>query len=164
MERPRLPVTRPLIRRDAEGSGHTAPTWESLTERLIREAQEEGRFDELPGQGQPLRLEDDTLAGDLALAHHLLHNAGLAPAWIETDKEVRAARARIETLIARAARSRHSAGPRLERELETLMDEHDVAARRLEGLAPTPRQQRARLERVALRARLRAALAGHGDG
>lgn len=34
------------------------PRWESPVERAIREAQERGEFDDLPGAGRPLRLGD----------------------------------------------------------------------------------------------------------
>lgn len=165
MERPRHPAEHPLIRRDADGGERTAPSWESLTERLIREAQEQGRFDDLPGHGRPLELEDDTFAGEMAVAHHILRNAGVAPPWIEVDKEIRSLEARIEALLLRAERSSGAAARRLAHELETLCTAHDEAVRRLEGLAPTVRQQRPRLDREHLRHRLRSALeprAGRG--
>lgn len=165
MERRRRPAGHPLIRRDADGGERTAPSWESLTERLIREAQEEGRFDDLPGRGRRLRLEDDRPAGEMAVAHHVLRNAGVAPPWIETDKEIRTLQARIDALVVRAARSRTGATERLERELDHIADAHDQAVVRLESLAPTARQQRPRLDRERLRRRLRAALDDQGtDG
>lgn len=158
MQRLRQPADRPLIRRDAEGGERTAPNWETLTERLIREAQAEGHFDDLPGHGRPLELEDDVLAGEMAMAHHILRNAGAAPPWIETDKQVRVLLERIEVLIARARHAPAGAGARLERELDSLAAAHDEAVVRLDGLAPTPRQQRPRLDRERLRQRLRIAL------
>lgn len=158
MTRPHQPADRPLVRRDADGRARTAPDWETLSERLIREAQEDGAFDDLPGHGQPLGLARDELAHDMALAYHLLHNAGVAPPWIEADKEVRALAERIEALLERATRSPLAARPRLERELEALADAHEQATLRLEGSAPTPRQQRPRLDRAVLRERLEAAL------
>ena len=160
MSRPRHPAERPLIRRDADCGERTAPSWETLTERLIREAQAEGRFDDLPGHGRPLELEDDSHAGEMALAHHVLRNAGAAPPWIETDKQVRVLLERIEGLMAAAACSPASAAGRLQRELAELADAHDEAVVRLDGLAPTERQQRTRLDRDRLRRRLRAALDG----
>ena len=63
---------------------------ETLVERQIRVAIEDGRFDDLPHQGRRLPLEDDSLSGDRAMAHRLLRNAGVAPAWIEADKAARA--------------------------------------------------------------------------
>jgi hypothetical protein len=149
----------PLIRRDPEGRERTASSWETLTERLIREAQEAGAFDELPGQGRRLTLEDDHYAGDMALTNHVLRNAGAAPPWIEIDKEARQQLQVIEALLERAARSAASAAPRLERELTRLADRYDETVLHLEGLAPTPRQQRTRLDRAALTARLHEALA-----
>lgn len=157
MTRPRQPAERPLIRRDADGQARTALDWETLTERLIREAQEEGAFDDLPHRGRPIPLTDDALAGEMALAHHVLRNAGAAPPWIETDKEVRRLRASIETTLERAAQATAAAQPRLQRKLDALADAHDAAVLRLEGSAPTPRQQRRRLDRAALHARLRQA-------
>lgn len=158
MERPRQPAERPLIRRDADGGERTAPTWESLIERLIREAQEAGHFDGLPGHGRPLELADDSLAGEMAMAHHILGNAGVVPPWIEADKEIRDLRTSIDGLIARAGRSPASARARSERELDGLAEAHDAAVARLDGLAPTSRQQRSRLDRERTRRWLREAL------
>jgi hypothetical protein len=76
-------------RRDADGTRRTAHSWESLVERQIREAMEAGAFNELPYQGERLPLEDDSAAGEWAMAHRMLRNAGMAPPWIESDKEVR---------------------------------------------------------------------------
>jgi hypothetical protein len=158
MLRPRHPADRPLVRRDADGGERTAPSWESLTERLIREAQEAGQFDDLPGHGRRLELEDDALEGEMALAHHVLRNAGAAPPWIEVDKEVRELQARIDALILRASRSPSGARARLERDLLALAERHDDAVTRLDGLAPTSRQQRPRLDRERTLRRLHAAL------
>lgn len=163
MARPIRPTGRPLVHRDAEGRQRPAATWESLTERLIREAQDAGRFDDLPGHGRPLHLEDDHYAGDMALAHHVLRGAGAVPPWIEADKEVRRLQVQIERLLQRARSSSPRTARRLPHELEQLADRHEDAVRRLEGLAPTPRQQRPRLDRESLRGRLAAALADRGQ-
>ena len=82
-------------RRDSGGQREIGPTWESLIERQIREATEAGAFDDLPHQGERLPLEDDSAAGEWAMAHRMLKNAGVAPPWIESDKE---ARRRLEAL------------------------------------------------------------------
>jgi len=162
LHEPQRPGDRPLVHRDADGRERTASDWESLTERLIREAQQAGRFDDLPGRGRPLRLPPDEHAGEMAMAFSLLRDAGAAPPWIETDKQVRALRARLEALIDSGRGASPRAAARLSRRLEALADEHDDAVRRLESLAPTPRQQRRRIDREAYRARLAAALGG-GD-
>jgi hypothetical protein len=164
MERPprryRRSEARPLIRRDAEGAKRTAPDWESLVERLIREAQEAGQFDDLPGRGGRLALLDDSAAGELAMGYHVLRNAGMAPPWIEADKEIRAHRQAIERLLAVAARTPASGRDRLLRRLNELADQHDRAVARLESLAPSSRQHRGRVDRTLLRDRLEAALTG----
>jgi hypothetical protein len=145
---------RPTIRRDAEGHERTAPDWESLTERLIREAQESGQFDDLPQRGQVLSRDDAGFAGDMAAANSVLRNAGAAPPWIEIDKEVRAYRTHIKRLLDQALRTPAHGTARLSRELELTADAHDEAVRRLEPLAPTARQYRGPIDRSAWRARL----------
>ena len=96
------PERRPASRLDAEGNRQVAPTWESLVERQLREAMAEGKFDELPHQGERLPLVDDTAAGDWAMAYRMLRNAGAAPPWIEADKEVRRLLERRDAIFSRS--------------------------------------------------------------
>lgn len=71
--------------------------FESIVEKRIREAMEEGKFDNLPGHGKPLALDDDShVPEDLRLAHKILKNAGCIPKEIEINFEIR----RMEDLIA----------------------------------------------------------------
>lgn len=61
-----------------------------IAEQRIREAQERGEFDDLPGRGQPLRLEDDSnVPEDLRLAYKILKNANCLPPELEAKKEIR---------------------------------------------------------------------------
>jgi Domain of unknown function (DUF1992) len=77
--------------------------WESLIERRIREAHERGEFDDLPGQGQPLHFEENPFEDpELSMAHHILKNAGMAPAWIEERREIQQT---LETARSKLARS-----------------------------------------------------------
>lgn len=63
--------------------------FERIVEARIREAQERGEFDALPGYGKPLRLDDDTLVPeDLKLAYRVLRNAGYLPPEIERRREL----------------------------------------------------------------------------
>lgn len=80
-------------------------SWESAIDKQIREAEERGVFDNLPGKGRPLDLRPNPWAGDREMAFKLLRDAGYAPEWIEQDKEIRARldRAR-KVLLARWAR------------------------------------------------------------
>ena len=51
-----------------------------LAERRIAEAVSRGEFDDLPGAGRPLELDDDVLVPEeLRVAHRILKNAGVAP-------------------------------------------------------------------------------------
>jgi hypothetical protein len=62
---------------------------ESLAEQKIREAIERGELDNLPGQGQPLDLNDDPLIPeDLRLAYRILKNAGFVPPELEAQREI----------------------------------------------------------------------------
>jgi Domain of unknown function (DUF1992) len=151
---PRPDHDRPIIRRDADGVERTAPSWETLTERLIREAQEAGAFDELPHRGRPLPAEDDAFAGDMAMAYRVLRNAGAAPPWIEADKEARRIEVEIDRLLASTGGRSSQGGRRARERLVRLVREHGIAVERLAVLAPTPRQHRRRLDLAGFLRRL----------
>ncbi|HLX58406.1 MAG TPA: DnaJ family domain-containing protein [Ktedonobacteraceae bacterium] len=70
-------------------------------EEQIQEAVARGEFDNLPGTGKPLNLEDDALAGDKATAYRLLKNSGYASPEIELLKEIRRENERIEQQLKR---------------------------------------------------------------
>jgi len=60
-----------------------------VVEERIREAQKNGAFDNLPGQGKPLQLEDQSLVPeDLRMAYHILKNAHVLPPEAEVQKEI----------------------------------------------------------------------------
>jgi DnaJ family protein C protein 28 len=63
--------------------------WESWIDQQIREAQERGEFDDLPGKGKPLDLTPNPYAQDREMAFKVLKDAGYAPDWIEQDKAIR---------------------------------------------------------------------------
>ncbi len=70
---------------------------DAIAERRIREAQARGEFDDLPGAGAPLALDDDALVPeDLRAAYRVLKNAGFLPPEIEAHREIR----EIEQLLA----------------------------------------------------------------
>lgn len=65
-------------------------TFDAIAERRIREAQERGEFDDLPGTGLPLTLDDDVLVPeDLRVAYRLLKNAGFVPPELAAHGEIR---------------------------------------------------------------------------
>ena len=66
--------------------------WESLIDQKIREAMEQGEFDDLPGKGNPVDTSENPFEDpELRLAHRMLRNAGFAPSWIEERKDIDAA-------------------------------------------------------------------------
>jgi hypothetical protein len=70
--------------------------FDTLVEQRIRAAQESGEFDDLPGAGAPLALDDDALVPeDLRVAYRLLKNAGFVPPELEAHREIR----QIEELL-----------------------------------------------------------------
>jgi Domain of unknown function (DUF1992) len=118
---------------------------ESLIERQIRQAIDEGKFDNLPHQGKPLPNDENPYAGEWGLAFHVLRNAGFAPPWIEADKEVRVLLARRDAILARAAAEpalSESARRRDRLALERLVGEINRSIERLNAEAPTISQHR----------------------
>jgi hypothetical protein len=64
--------------------------FDKIVERKIKEAMERGEFDELPGRGERLKLEDDShVPEDLRLAYKILKNADCLPPELELKKEIR---------------------------------------------------------------------------
>ncbi len=63
--------------------------WEKWIDQHIREAQERGEFDNLPGAGKPIDLTPNPHAKGQELAYKVLKDAGFAPEWIELDKAIR---------------------------------------------------------------------------
>ena len=61
-----------------------------LVEEKIREAVQRGEFDNLPGSGEPLQLDDDShLPDDLRIAYKLLKNADCLPPELQLRKDIR---------------------------------------------------------------------------
>jgi hypothetical protein len=138
------PGRKPPSRIDEHGARHVASTWESLIDRQIREAMEEGKFDDLPYDGRPLPIEDETFAGEWASAFRMLRNAGAAPPWIEADKQVRGLLEARDRILRRAEAGPLSAFTRQRDrgELERVVVGHNAAVARLNAEAPTDRQHR----------------------
>lgn len=62
---------------------------EDLVENQIIKAQQEGKFDNLPGAGKPLKLEENPFEpADMRLAFKILKDNDFAPRWIELGKEI----------------------------------------------------------------------------
>lgn len=85
---------------------------DQIAEARITEAMAQGEFDNLPGQGQPLSLDDDRLVPEaLRVPYRILKNAGYCPPELEKRRELK----NIEQLLAIAEdeTQRHQAHKRL---------------------------------------------------
>ena len=70
-----------------------------IAEQRIRDAIENGEFDNLKGMGKPLDLGDESwIPEDLRMAYRVLKNAGCLPAELELRKEVLYLRELINTI------------------------------------------------------------------
>lgn len=82
--------------------------WDNLIEDLIQDGKELGVFDDLPGKGKPLKLNQSPYGKERHLAHELMKQNDLTPAWIMSRNVIRAEidklRADIERTWARHER------------------------------------------------------------
>lgn len=99
--------------------------FDRIAETRIREAAEQGAFDDLPHKGQPLPPEDlDGVPEDLRLAWRVLRNANCLPEELERRKRV----VRLTELIESCADPEQGAA--LRRELRTEQLRIDLLRRR----------------------------------
>ena len=69
--------------------GNIFTIFDKIADERIREAMDRGEFENLPGSGKPLELEDDShLPADLRLAYKILKNADCLPPELELRKEI----------------------------------------------------------------------------
>ena len=90
--------------------------FKKIAEDRIRAAQDEGVFDNLPGKGRPLHLDDDAgVPEDMRLMFKVLKNAGCLPIEMEVRKEIYNIRQLLNAAIDEETRKE------LRRELRLLM-------------------------------------------
>jgi len=71
---------------------------DSLAESHIQEALAKGELSNLPGEGKPLKLEDDSLVPpELRAGYRLLKNAGFLPPEMQTRREIADVQALIQS-------------------------------------------------------------------
>jgi hypothetical protein len=99
--------------------------FDKIAEDRIKQAQKDGVFDNLPGKGQPLNLDDDSMVPeDLRLTFKVLKNAHCLPIEMELKKEIFNLRQMLNAAIDEEARRD------LRRELNLMMLEFNVRMRR----------------------------------
>jgi DnaJ family protein C protein 28 len=83
----------------------------SNIEEHIRRAMQEGKFDNLPGKGKPLRLDDNPHQDPAwRLAHHVLRENGFALPWMESLRAIETQLEAARTALLRAWSLRQAAG------------------------------------------------------
>jgi Domain of unknown function (DUF1992) len=76
------------IKRSTQPTG-AVPLLQRIAEQRILEAQRNGAFDNLPGKGKPLELEDVSwVPEELRIGYHVLKNAHVLPPEAELLKDV----------------------------------------------------------------------------
>lgn len=72
------------------------------TDDPVRKAMQEGQFDDLPGKGKPLNLDENPFADpEWELAQHMLKSSGYSLPWIETRQEIEKELAEIRAELRR---------------------------------------------------------------
>ena len=78
-----------LVRENTVAEANPWSVIQFIAERRIEEAQAQGVFDNLPGRGRPLQLEDMShVPEDLRMAYKILSNAGCLPPELAERKEL----------------------------------------------------------------------------
>jgi hypothetical protein len=82
----------------------------SVIDEQIRDAISAGKFSNLPGEGKPLKLDDEGTPNEWRMAYKILKDNDLAPDWIMDGKELEASREQMLTALRRAAKSYRQGG------------------------------------------------------
>lgn len=83
------------------------PNLDALAEERIQDAMRRGGFDNLPGAGKPLELDQDPLVpAEVRAANRILKNAGLVPVEVLERREMAELEASLRTVTERSERSR----------------------------------------------------------
>lgn len=81
--------------------------WDAIIEARIAQAQAAGAFDDLPGTGKPLQLDDDRLVPeDVRAAYRILKNAGYVPAELLEHNEAADVRRLVAATVETPERKR----------------------------------------------------------
>jgi hypothetical protein len=82
--------------------------FQKIIEKRILEAQKKGDFDDLPGSGEPVSIEDDShVPEDLRLTYKILKNANCLPPEIQLRKDIRKMEDMLEGMSDEKEKYRH---------------------------------------------------------
>lgn len=103
-----------------------------IAEDRIHDAQQRGFFDNLPGKGKPIQLEDlSAVPEDLRMAYRILKNAHVLPPEVELQKEIHTLQDLLQYVEEDGERKA------LTKEIEWKMIRLDLTKRRSFSLATT---------------------------
>lgn len=119
-------------------------------DEIIQQAMEEGAFDDLPGKGQPLRLDENPNADPAwEIAYKLLRDNGFSLPWIEErneiEKEIESAREALKRSRAWCAEQGASGKPDWEQAVDVFRQKAQVLNKRITTYSlqvPSPALQR----------------------
>ena len=82
--------------------------FQKIIEKRILEAQKKGDFDDLPGSGEPISVEDDShVPEDLRLTYKILKNANCVPPEVQLRKDIRKMEDMLEGMSDEKEKYRH---------------------------------------------------------
>ncbi len=122
----RDPTARPWL------TGQTRGGW---LEEVIKRAEAEGQFRNLPGEGKPLPQSNPYESLDeWAMAHHILKQSGFLPPWLQLRKEVVAEKPAVVEALDEFKRQRQlldASDPNQATALQKLADRYVTLAREI---------------------------------
>ena len=73
--------------------------FQKIIEKRIQKAFSRGEFDDLPGSGEPIKLDDEShIPDELRLAYKILKNANCLPPELQLKKEIRQMKDMLEDM------------------------------------------------------------------
>ena len=85
-----------------------------IAEGKIKEAMEEGKFDNLPGKGKPIIFDDDPMTPPhLRMMNRILRNANVLPEWMQIFRDIESERKQIVDMRVRLIRENQKWAARL---------------------------------------------------
>lgn len=105
------------LRRDGDNI-EDIDNFDDWIEKTLREAIARGEFDNLPRAGKPITIERNPFQPELDMAFSRMKNAGMAPAWIELDREIRRMHEALDRWLEAAAGRLAAEARRIEQGVE----------------------------------------------
>ncbi len=82
--------------------------FQKIIEQRIKDAQKKGDFDNLPGKGEPLEVEDNShVPEELRLVYKILKNANCVPPEVQLRKDIRVMEDMLEGMKDEKEKYRH---------------------------------------------------------